>query len=68
MNSCEFTAKESHCECGRVLGHEDAEFWGECRTCRHRLPIQTAQTGDTRRSSGETDRQFHGGRGPSAEW
>jgi len=56
------------CDCGKILIGEDAEFWGECKQCRLKLPIQTAQHGDTKRSGSHTDRKYHGGQGNQGEW
>jgi len=57
---------ELKCECGAVMSIKDAEFWGECKNCQSRLPLQTRQTGD---SGGSTaDRNFHGGQGNRGEW
>lgn len=58
---------ERLCQCGKAMSIEDAKFWGECRTCRLNLPIQTAQMGDAGRCQGAADRRYHGGRSTS-EW
>ena len=54
------------CECGKPLMSEDAEFWGECNSCRLRLPIHTSQGGDS--GGAQADRVYHGGMGHRGEW
>ena len=58
--------KPTICECGKPMSREDADFWGECPNCREQLPIQTANHGDG--SGAATDREYHGGKGWTAEW
>lgn len=59
---------EPKCDCGKPMTREDAEFWGECTTCRKVLPIASAQGGDAGKSQGRADREYHGGMGGRGEW
>tara|TARA_R110000824_G_scaffold87584_1_gene215876 strand:+ start:157 stop:381 length:225 start_codon:yes stop_codon:yes gene_type:complete len=54
--------------CGGIITHDESLFWGECQTCRPLLPIQTSQTGDTQRSFGQSEREYHGGLHLRGEW
>ena len=56
----------SVCDCGKAMTSEDSEFWGECESCRTRLPIHTSNDGDG--SGAATDRAYNGGMGHSGEW
>lgn len=60
--------KKKKCPTCKLWGmsEEDANFWGECKSCRNNLPIQTTQDGDKRGAS--TDRKYHGGTGWTGEW
>lgn len=61
--------KAYRCACGTALTAEDRDFWGECEKCRAKLPIRSAQYGDTpENSQGDTDRRYHGGLGSRGEW
>jgi len=51
------------CECGRLMTQKDLEFWGECKACRIKLPIQTAQMHDY-----PSDRKYHGDLFERGEW
>ena len=59
-------AKSRKCECGKPMTADDAEFWGECESCRTGLPIQSSNDGDKRGAA--TDRAYHGGTGHRGEW
>jgi len=64
---CE-TTKKLKCECGKPLSADDAKYWGECEKCRRKLPIQSAQRGDSGSSGSQADRSYHGGLGSRGEW
>ena len=56
----------ARCGCGQLMTTEEVEFWGECRKCRTRLPVQSRQQSDSTMERAERD--YHGGLFHRGEW